>query len=70
MDYSDKIMTELDRSECHPEIMDLELDAGTDEALGLPFWEVSTFSSVCFLLLYLKKVITCHIGCPVVNVTL
>ncbi|KAM7120032.1 uncharacterized protein WM277_018894 [Molossus nigricans] len=31
-------MTELDRSECHAEILDLELGAGTDETLGLPFW--------------------------------
>lgn len=38
VDCQDKIMTEVDRSECHAEILDLELGAETNETLGLPFW--------------------------------
>lgn len=34
----DKIITELERRERHPEILDLALDAGTDGNLRIPFW--------------------------------
>ena len=37
-DYQDNIMTEIERSDHHQVILDLELDAGTDETLDLPFW--------------------------------
>lgn len=36
----------------YTEIPDLELDAGTDETLGLPFWG-GEHIFICFLLLYL-----------------
>lgn len=34
----DKIVTELEMRERHPEILDLALDAGTDGNLRIPFW--------------------------------
>lgn len=34
----DKIVTELEKCERHPETLDLALDAGTDGNLRIPFW--------------------------------
>lgn len=37
VDYQDKIVSELEKSEGHPEILDVELDAGPDETRVSPF---------------------------------
>lgn len=38
VDYQDETVTELERSERHPGILDLALDAGTNGTLRIPFW--------------------------------
>lgn len=42
-------MTELERSERYPEILDLELNAGTDGTLGVPF------AGGEYIFIYMKK---------------
>lgn len=37
VDYQDKIVSELEKSEGHPEILDVELDAGPDGTRVSPF---------------------------------
>lgn len=47
VDYQDKIVSELEKSEGHPEIPDVELDAGPDETRVSPFGKwASMFSLV------------------------
>lgn len=38
VDYQDETVTELERSERHPGVLDLALDAGTNGTLRIPFW--------------------------------